>query len=298
VANRRKLRNVLLQPRLQFRYAFKFFVFSAVAIGTIQVVSYFLVTLVVERVLVEAGGQSASLAPVIDLAIRTELLRSAWMLPLVCIAALAFTSKILHRFIGPAVPIKRHIDLLASGEYGSECRTRSNDEMQDIVASLNALSRSLETRHAVAAKASPMDARRRSAAGFSLIELLVVLALVMIIGMVAVSQFISAYDRARQRSTLADLRSMAIANGTYAVDQGDYAASLADLAPYHLNTLTPVDRWGYAWTYSYSAGEYMVTSHGSDGAAGPAPPSNWSGDPFECDLILQNGMFVQAPRPG
>ncbi len=296
MANRRKLKNILLQPRLQFRYAFKFFVFSALTIGAIQLISYFLVTNVVQRVLTEAGGQSEMLAPVIDLAIRTELLRSAWMLPLVCIAALAFTSKMLHRFIGPAVPIKRHIDQLTAGEYGSECRTRGNDEMQDVVASLNALSQSLEARHAPDSSVTSIDERRE--AGFSLIELLIILTVVMIIGMVAVSQFLTAYDRSRQRSTIADMRTLAIANGTYAVDQGDYAATLSDLAPYYLNPPPPVDRWGFAWEYDYREGEYSATSRGSDGITGPAPPSDWRGDPFECDIVLENGSFVQSPSTG
>ncbi len=293
MANRRKLKNILLQPRLQFRYAFKFFVFSAFTIGAIQIVSYFLVTNVVQRVLNEAGGQSEMLAPVIDMAIRTELLRSAWMLPLVCIAALAFTSKMLHRFIGPAVPIKRHIDKLATGAYGLECRTRANDEMQDVVASLNALSQSLEARHAPAAEVTSTGKRRE--AGFSLIELLVILTVVLVIGMTAVSQFITAYDRSRQRSTMADLRILAIANGTYAVDQGDYAETLSDLEPYYLNPPPPVDRWGFAWEYSHADGGYSVSSRGSDGITGPSPPAGWRGDPFECDLIMENGMFVQAP---
>ena len=293
MADRRRLKNILLQPRLQFRYAFQFFVFSALAIGAIQIVSYFLVTNVVQRVLTQAGPQSELLAPVIDLAIRTELLRSAWMLPLVCIAALAFTSKILHRFIGPAVPIKRHLDELAAGNYGTECRTRANDEMQDVVASLNALSQSLRAREAEKGEIRHIDARRE--AGFSLIELLVILSVVMIIGMLAVSQFLTAYDRTRQRSTLADLRTLAASNGTYAVDHGDYASALDELTPYHLGTLPPVDRWGFAWEYTYTPGDYALTSHGSDGATGPAPPPAWKGDPFECDLVVQNGTFVQAP---
>jgi general secretion pathway protein G len=290
--DRRKLKNLLLQPRLQFRYAFKFFVFSAFSIGAIQVVSYFLVTNVVERVLTEAGPESAVLAPVIDMAVRTELLRSAWMLPLVCVAALAFTSKILHRFIGPAVPIRRHLDALANGDYGAECRTRADDEMQDVVSSLNVLSRSLRSRHSVAAEA-PAENRRE--AGFSLIELLVVLAVIMIIGMLAVSQFITAYDRSRQRSTLGDLRTLAAANGTYAVDHGDYAQNLTDVAPYYLGMLPPVDRWGYAWGYSYSDSTYELSSKGSDGVDGPTPPAGWSGAPFECDLVIENGTFVQSP---
>ena len=293
MSDRRKLKNILLQPRLQFRYAFKFFVFSAVTIGAIQLVSYFLVANVVQRVLTQAGGQSEMLAPVVDLAIRTELLRSAWMLPLVCVAALAFTSKMLHRFIGPAVPIKRHIDQLAAGEYGGECRTRANDEMQDVVASLNALSQSLDKRQEPAQRVTSIGQHRET--GFSLIELLVILSVVMIVGMIAVSQFITAYDRTRQRSTMADLRIVAIANGTYSVDQGDYATNLNDLDPYYLNPPPPVDRWGFAWEYTHTDGEYSLKSRGSDGADGPVPPPSWSGDPFECDLIMANGMFVQAP---
>ena len=173
MSNRRKLRNILLAPRLQFRYAFRFFVFSALAIGTIQVVSYFLIRNVVDRILTEAGPQAQLLSPVIDLAVRTELLHAAWMLPLVCVAALAFTSKILHRFIGPAVPIKRHVERLAAGDYGTELQTRRNDEMQDVVASLNKLSETLASRHPQAPRA--VDTPKREA-GFSLIELLVVLA--------------------------------------------------------------------------------------------------------------------------
>ncbi|NKB89126.1 MAG: HAMP domain-containing protein [Acidobacteria bacterium] len=291
MADRRKLKNILLQPRLQFRYAFKFFVFSALSIGAIQVVSYFLVSRVVERVLTEAGPQTAVLAPVIDMAVRTELLRSAWMLPVVCVAALAFTSKMLHRFIGPAVPIKRHVDRLADGDYGAELKTRSKDEMQDVVDSLNKLSGALRTRHSV----TNSEVRASREAGFSLVELLVVLAVIMIIGMIGVSQFITAYDRSRQRSTLGDLRTLASANGTYSVDHGDYADTLPDLAPYHLGTLPPVDRWGFAWEYSQSDSRYTLSSRGSDGAAGPAPPAAWDGEPFECDLVVQNGTFTQAP---
>jgi len=293
--NRRKLRNILLAPRLQFRYAFKFFVFSAITTGALQMVSYFVVVGVVQRVLTAAGPQSETLAPVIDLAVRTELLRSTWMLLFVGLGALAFTTKILHRFVGPTVPIKRHLDRLAEGEYGAECRTRANDELQDIVASVNALSDRLQARSS-APDVTHIDQRRRQA-GFSLIELLLVLALVMIIGTIAVGQFITAYDRSRQRSTLADLRSLAVANGTYSVDQGDYAPTLADLGPY-LNPPPLVDRWGFAWSYDYSEGRYSLTSYGSDGTAGPAPPASWNGDPFECDLVVSNGTFVQAPSDG
>jgi general secretion pathway protein G len=163
---------------------------------------------------------------------------------------------------------------------------------QAVVASLNALSQSLD---APTPGTDVISINRRREAGFSLIELLVIMSVIMIIGMIAVSQFIMAYDRSRQRSTLADLRTLAVANGTYAVDQGNYAPTLSDVEPDYLDPAPPLDRWGFAWDYTYSDGKYSLRSHGSDGAAGPAPPLAWDGDPFECDLVVENGAFVQVP---
>jgi prepilin-type N-terminal cleavage/methylation domain-containing protein len=158
--------------------------------------------------------------------------------------------------------------------------------MQDVVGSRNTLSHALRTRHSVAVD-QPLPEERREA-GFSLIELLVVLAVVMIIGMLAVSQFLTAFDRSRQRSTMGDMRSISAANGSYATD-------LPDIAPYYLGMIPPVDRWGYGWQYEYGDGEYTLASTGSDGVDGPLPPAVWQNNPFECDLIVQNGAFFQAP---
>ena len=81
----------------------------------------------------------------------------------------------------------------------------------------------------------------------------------------------------------------------YFVDQSDYGANLADLVPYYIGTLPPVDRWGNAWTYTKNGDDYTLTSSGSDGTSGPAAPPGWDGDPFECDLIVWNGAFTQSP---
>ncbi|MFQ5745316.1 MAG: prepilin-type N-terminal cleavage/methylation domain-containing protein, partial [Acidobacteriota bacterium] len=132
-------------------------------------------------------------------------------------------------------------------------------------------------------------------AGFSIIEVLVVLAVVAILAMLAVSQFVQAYDRSRQRSTLADMRSVAAANGMYRIDNSKYAQALTDLAPDYMDPIPTVDRWGYAWTY-VGGSSYSLTSRGSDGIAGPPPPADWTGEPFEADLVLQSGTFTQAPK--
>lgn len=123
------------------------------------------------------------------------------------------------------------------------------------------------------------------------------MAMVMVLSMIGVAQFITAYDRARQRGTLADLRTIAGANGAHAVDKGDHAdtSTFADLQPYYLAVVLPLDRWGFAWSYEHTTDSYTLSSLGSDGVSGPAAPAGWNGDPFECDLVVWNGNFMQAP---
>ncbi|HJO02746.1 MAG TPA: hypothetical protein QGG47_02090 [Acidobacteriota bacterium] len=291
--NRRRLRNYLLRPRQQFRYALALFFLTSIGAGLVQLASYLAVRQVIGRVLREAGESAVALESAIDGAVRTELLRTIWTLPVLGIATLVFTAVVLHRFIGPLVPISRHLGKLIEGDYEAHSRLRAKDELVDVADRLNELSTTLKARHGAEAEKAPLKSTGTDR--FSLIELLVILAVVMVIGMLGVAQFITAFDRARQRGTLADMRTIAAANGTHAVDTGDYADSFADLTPYYLGTVPPIDRWGYAWSYEHTDTSYTLSSQGSDGLSGPAAPTGWDGDPFECDLVVMNGTFTQAP---
>ncbi len=135
---------------------------------------------------------------------------------------------------------------------------------------------------------------KRQEGGFSLIELLIVVAIIGIIATIAVPQLLDAIDRGRQRRTMADMRNIATANGTYRVDLGTYPTALANLQPTYMQVTPAADGWGTAWTYAGGV-TYTLTSNGSDGATGPAPPSPWINDPYTSDLILTNGQFTQAP---
>jgi len=140
-----------------------------------------------------------------------------------------------------------------------------------------------------------IHAQRSRSRGFSLIELLIVMALIGIISAFVVPQLITAFERSRQRRTLSDMRAIAGANGTYRVDFGDYATDLADLEPDFMSPVPPGDGWGYAWSYQSNGISYSLTSSGRDGASGPAAPLPWYDEPFEADMVLQNGTFTQAP---
>ncbi len=95
---------------------------------------------------------------------------------------------------------------------------------------------------------------------------------------------------------MADMRNMATANGRMRIDTGRYAQSLSQLAENgYLQVVPPTDGWGNAWVYSTGGDTYTITSLGSDGARGPAPPPDWVGEPDDPDIILTNGQFTQAP---
>lgn len=139
-----------------------------------------------------------------------------------------------------------------------------------------------------------MQAENQS--GFSLIELLIALAIIGILALLTVPTLLTAYERSRQRSTMGDMHQIALASGTYHVDFGEYPSALSDLEPNSMSPVPPSDTWGNAWVYGRVGTGYTLTSLGLDGASGPAPPSPWYDEPFEPDLIVTAGAFTQFPE--
>jgi prepilin-type N-terminal cleavage/methylation domain-containing protein len=139
--------------------------------------------------------------------------------------------------------------------------------------------------------------RKQTEQGFSLIELLIVVAIIGIIAAIAIPQLMDAIDRSKQRRSMGDMHTIATANGTYKVDQQTYAPNLPALVGNeYLQVAITADGWGNNFVYNTTGDTYDLTSLGSDAAAGPAPPSPWVNDPFEPDIIIKDGMFTQAPE--
>ena len=135
----------------------------------------------------------------------------------------------------------------------------------------------------------------RHAHGFSLLELLIVIAILGIVATIALPQFGGLLDRGRQRTTMTDMRSISTALGLYEAESGAYPTTLLELEPEYMQRVPRQDPWGVAYEYSLSGRDYTLTSLGADGTPGPSPPSGWADDPYEPDLVLVNGVFIQAP---
>ena len=146
-----------------------------------------------------------------------------------------------------------------------------------------------------------MRARGRQEAGFSLIELLIVLAVIAIIAGIAMVNLLGALNRSKQRSTMADMRTIAIGVEVYQIDKGflPAASSMTQLRtlliPYQASVVPIVDRWGHFFSYSQDGTNYTIESFGRDGADGTEVTYSTRAN-TDHDIQLSNGLFLFAPE--
>ena len=143
--------------------------------------------------------------------------------------------------------------------------------------------------------------REHSQRGFSMVEVLVVTVIVGIIAAVSMVSLAEALDRSRQRATVADMRALAEAIESYAVDHndppaatGDFATLVESLALYS-HSLKTTDSWGNSFDYTRdAAGNYTLQSFGKDGVDGN-DISRATAHDYDRDIVLNNGIFIAVP---
>ena len=143
--------------------------------------------------------------------------------------------------------------------------------------------------------------------GFTLIELLIVVAILGLIAAIAIPNLLNAIDRARQKRSLADLRTIGLAIETYAVDNSFYptyseapvgGVLVESLEPYAVKSVPREDGWRNLFVARSQSLHYTVVSYGADKIPEGSMDSYSSGTvttDYECDIVYSNGSFVQYP---
>jgi prepilin-type N-terminal cleavage/methylation domain-containing protein len=143
-----------------------------------------------------------------------------------------------------------------------------------------------------------------SSRGFSLIELLIVAAIIGLIVAIAIPNLINAIQRSRQTRTISDLRTISNGLGIYQQDYAKFppAASLADftdisddLVPFIGANVPVLDGWNVVLQYKSDGDTYSLASTGADKVVN-LPWTNGTTSFFADDIVILDGSFLQIPE--
>ena len=111
---------------------------------------------------------------------------------------------------------------------------------------------------------------RRDSAGFTLIEVMVVVVILSVLATLVLPNFFDRPDRARVVKAQQDIRAIVSVVNLYRLDNLDYPTSLEEVAGYFQNKKVPLDPWGNVYQYRQPGinGDFDVLSLGKDGSEG------------------------------
>jgi len=140
--------------------------------------------------------------------------------------------------------------------------------------------------------------------GFTLIELLIVVAIIGMLAAIAIPYLFRSLNRARQKRSMADMRTLAAAIEQYGLDMTFYplVTDIDHLAlvlePTYLRKIPRNDGWNRPFLYQVDldAGkDYTLASLGMDGVRGTWVIGRRT-TRYDDDIVISDGQFVQWPE--
>lgn len=158
--------------------------------------------------------------------------------------------------------------------------------------------------------------------GFTLVETLVVVAILGLLAAIAIPMYLNSINRAKQARTIANIKTIATAWESRAIETKAYNAAGASLtlparvispaslqnilSPTYIKDLPRTDGWGWALDFKAEfalndrrqATTYSIRSMGRDGKLQSANRRRYTIGPtkgFDCDIVFANGMFIAYP---
>ncbi|HUP59268.1 MAG TPA: type II secretion system protein GspG [Thermoanaerobaculia bacterium] len=132
---------------------------------------------------------------------------------------------------------------------------------------------------------------------------LILLAIVGILAAIAIPNLLTAMQRSKQKRTMADMRTVAVALDAYATDKRAYPDTLESLVPVYIKQLPKKDGWSHDLRYEcWPSGQcesYALGSAGKDGQFERGTLQEYTQGAttkFDCDIVYSNGSFVQYPE--
>lgn len=151
--------------------------------------------------------------------------------------------------------------------------------------------------------------------GLSMLELLMVMAIIAVLAAIAIANYLGALNRAKQKRTVADIRTIALAwesrasethsylTAGYTFPGGNlvtYTSLQTALVPAYAKTLPQYDGWGRPLQFAAvgdesGRGTYSIRSAGRDGTFDATTYAYGSTNDPDCDIVFSEGNFVSYP---